>query len=382
MAQHPNAPQQQRMANVPARRDDHSQGQSRAIARIEPKRVDLALPASGNDIDRIRRELLRIQDDVHMLVPVDALSELPPGCSLSFSGCMLHPDPRFGHVYLPVGGGDNLPKDDDKVCLTFTAIQKLGNMAGVRQVPGSLRRVDDRSERWLRTYRVAVQGFTFDGSYKEHEEEYTQDFTDEGCRDQSITKFGDIKSKRTHIDALCQSKVYRRAIKQWLGLKSQYLHQEIREKPFVMACLKFIPDYDDPAVKLVVTAHFMGMKQAMFPVAQAAPAPRSMPGLLGEPSSRPPMSPRESRSSTSQKTPRMPERSRVTTRSSTPRSSRTPQRSTCRCRATRSSRPSPRRSAARSSTPSFSPPGTTSRRRSRVPSTPARALQSSPCRGR
>ena len=228
----------------------------------------LALPKGNQPIEDVQRQLEALQKHAHVLVPIQALQEVPESFELCFAGFQLNPDPNAGDFYTPgvfarSGQAMRAPSDDKTVCLPYNTQKRLAQIANIQTIPSSVIRLDDGKNPFIYGVRLAVTGRTFDGEVRTEVGECTLDYTDEANEGLKLSS-NDLKTKRRFISRLAFSIAHRRAVSSWLALKSSYKYGEIKNRPFVVARLRYIPDMSDPVIKRMVAAKELGMENMLY----------------------------------------------------------------------------------------------------------------------
>ncbi|WP_394849813.1 hypothetical protein LZC95_20440 [Pendulispora brunnea] len=202
---------------------------------------DFADAASINErLDAARRQF-------HLVSPVETSpSVIPDGCSVVFSAV---------HVQLEY---DAFPhkEAENSYGLKRTALQRIGNAAGIDWDPRFTRRTDDASQPHYCSFSAFGKVKLFDGKeiplYGSKEvdlrdgSELTRlilDSNTEGTGEEQL------RDARIHSHSDCETKAMLRAIRT-LGLRSGYSETELR-LPFIVARLRWTGVTNDPELRRI-----------------------------------------------------------------------------------------------------------------------------------
>ena len=157
---------------------------------------------------------------------------------------------------------DDGKNDDYIACRAFAAIRKAdGSLAPVQA-----------------SYDLDFKAIEEDLRYSYREKASKGNYKKTGQALEEYVEFcvgRDMRSKRKHRLTLCESGARNRVNRWLLGIKKKYTISELR-KPFVVIRITYQPDYDDPAVKKLITMMSLGAQSSVFGLL-TPPAPAALP---------------------------------------------------------------------------------------------------------
>lgn len=213
------------------------------------------------------------KDGWNIITPAITTEGLTKLHAVTVEHIALSPDPKDGDVY---------PHDKGKMIIHKQGLEKLSNLAGIEMVKTV--RTDNQSDRQYISYQaggfirkadgsvvmcVKTYGMDFEvieeevlEGYQEKMKKWVKDKAanawPNNLTEQQRQEYVDFNSRkevrrrRKYKDQLCESGAQARVKRDLLGLKAYYSPEELK-KPFVVVRITLKPDYDDPAIKMMLT---------------------------------------------------------------------------------------------------------------------------------
>jgi len=238
------------------------------------------------------------QDGWNIITPAITTEGLTPLHSVTVEHIELSPNPKDGDVY---------SHDKDKMIINKHGLQKLSNLAGIEMI--DTMRTDNGSDRQYISFKaggfirkadasvvMCVKTYAMDFEVIEEKVlELYQEKMKKWCKDKAKTAWPnnltenqrqeyinfnarkEVRRRREYKVQLCESGAQARVMRDLLGLKAFYSPAEL-QKPFVVVRITLKPDYEDPAIKMMLTQAAISASGQVFghapgyPPALAAPA--------------------------------------------------------------------------------------------------------------
>lgn len=263
-------------------------------------RVETSTPSLIRTPEELNVRLREWQKKYHVLSPVSqAMGEFDPQCALQWTLVAIDPfiDPssKRGHdTYynsaIMKGGKEDVNADGAERALNIIGLQKICKAAGIRWNPIYTRRVDDERRRYYWEFKAVGDYRSPDGEWLPLDASVSHDLRDGSAEigywtpeawaaalaqvtyETAKGRFHDWTDKRVlqarvvgHRKA--ESKAKNAAVRSF-GVAHTYTVKELREKPFLIIKAVFRPDMSNPEVARMVTAHGLGMMNALYPAAR------------------------------------------------------------------------------------------------------------------
>lgn len=231
--------------------------QEQALVRVA-KELDIVQLSDDGRAMVIDLSSPKLAENYNVLYPAAALMPTDPNFTPSLNIVRIDPDPDHGDVYPIESEGYGKNKKMKAGALLKTAVEKLGEAAGLVELPP----VWDRRGKDLHVI-CGLKARRSDGTFKPvygsrewiHDDEYekvvnacpkTEYKSDQPLspekRDEWIRKnWARVKEFR---EPMIESKAYLRAYRKALKLKAKYTPDELR-KPFLVVSTLFTPDTSD-----------------------------------------------------------------------------------------------------------------------------------------
>jgi len=224
------------------------------------------------------------QDQCNILTASITTEGLTPLHAVTVEQLELSPDPKQGDVY---------PHDKGKMIIHKQGLEKLSNLAGIEMVKTV--RTDNGSDRQYISYQaggfirkadgsvvmcVKTYGMDFEVIEEEVLEMYQEKMA-KWCKDKGQNAWPnnlteqqrqeyitdksrkEVRRRRKYKDQLCESGAQARVKRDLLGLKTFYSPAEL-QKPFVVVRIVLKPDYEDPAIKMMLTRAAISAQGQIF----------------------------------------------------------------------------------------------------------------------
>jgi len=223
----------------------------------KPRSTEIQLSGSSRDATDITKRLEYAAKHYHLVSPAPACSRLPEGCSVTMSSVLVDAE---NETY-DVGG--------KKLGLGKTALQRIGNAAGVSWDAQQSGRLDDSSDPHYCNWKAVGSMRHLDGTEVQLLASKEMDLREgsaqiEALRQRYEEKYrkwekdgkqgwapkdpsAQIREMRLHIQAHAETKAQLRAIRA-VGIRSSYTREEL-QKPFIVARLQWTGESDDPALR-------------------------------------------------------------------------------------------------------------------------------------
>lgn len=192
----------------------------------------------------------------NVLTPAVAISSLPRDHKIVVSRVSINPDPSGGEVYQ-----NPLFTRGDEVALSKVGLEKLAQCAGISI--DEIERVDSGTVPHVYRYRVYGHWIGFDGARIDRVAGKTLDLRD-GSPEIKGFKDNQIEQARRHAESVCESKAINRLYRQY-GVKQKFTKGELRDRPFIVLKLQWVPDMTNPIVAALVTQMNMGSTRLLYP---------------------------------------------------------------------------------------------------------------------
>lgn len=231
------------------------------------------------------------KDGWNILTPSITTEGLTPLHAVTVEKLELSPDPKDGDVY---------PHDKEKFIIHKQGLEKLSNLAGIELIKTV--RTDSGSDRQYISYQaggfirkadgsvvmcVKTYGMDFEVIEEEVREMYQErmasysknkgpkewpNFLDDRQKSEWIDDKTrkEVRRRRKYKDQLCESGAQARVKRDLLGLKTFYTKEEL-QRPFVVVRIVLKPDYEDPAIKRMLTQAAISAQGQLFGIPEQAP---------------------------------------------------------------------------------------------------------------
>ena len=236
----------------------------------------------------------------NILTPSITTEGLTPLHAVTVEQLELSPDPKQGDVY---------PHDKGKMIIHKQGLEKLSNLAGIEMVKtvrtdsgadrqyisyqagGFIRKADGSVVMCVKTYGMDFEVIEEDvlEMYQEKMKKWVKEKgqnawpnnLSEAQREEYVTfnSRKEVRRRRKYKDQLCESGAQARVKRDLLGLKTFYSPAEL-QKPFVVVRIVLKPDYEDPAIKMMLTRAAISAQGQIFGELPAPGGPLDSPGAV------------------------------------------------------------------------------------------------------
>lgn len=246
---------------APPVRDRQDRPAAEDFQDLDPGRFGMITRPTA-DVEIVRDTVIYAQTHgLNVLAPISRLDAVPPDHVVSVR--LLRVPSRFTPAQDKArGNGFWYRTDGGGLALTRVSLDRLAQLAGLRDVPEKCGRVDDGSRAFVWQYRHTVQIKDFSGFWREVSRSRTVDLSDGSPELASFRGDSDkIRKARQHGAAACESKAANRAIRAALGILGSYSEEEAG-RPFAVPVLVYVPP-DDPEVRRMIAAKELGLVDAL-----------------------------------------------------------------------------------------------------------------------
>lgn len=230
----------------------NTQTRNRASAASEPAPERAAgaalqkLTGAFNTTEEVMTMLRDAARVAHLVSPQTSCGQLPVGCCIASCVVWIDPDTE---TYEIAGKGD-------KRGLDKSALEKIGNAAGLSWDPVLTCRLDNGSNPHYCHFRAVGYVRNFDGTVRTEVGSVEMDLRD-GSQTAIETEERALKNKKDNTELAlmrkfilrhAESKAMNRVVRK-LGVRTSYQRHELENKPFVVTTIMFTGQTHDPELK-------------------------------------------------------------------------------------------------------------------------------------
>lgn len=199
---------------------------------------------TSDEVMNMLREAAKV---AHLVTPQTSCGALPVGCSIA--SCVVWVDPDTETYGIP-------SKDSSKRGLDKSALEKIGNAAGLSWDPVLTCRLDDGSDPHYVHFRAVGYVRNFDGTQRTEVGSVEMDLrdgsqtaieTEERAR-RANKENTELALMRKFILRHAESKAMNRVVRK-LGVRTSYERHQLEQKPFVVTTIMFTGQTQDPDLK-------------------------------------------------------------------------------------------------------------------------------------